>query len=65
MVKHGTLKPICIGNFMATIGLACAHMMSDSKEATLSLHHTHSQWRIDNKSLISLGGGTEKSNYKD
>jgi len=43
MVKHGTLKPICTGNFMATMGLPCAHMMSDWKEATLSLHNIHSQ----------------------
>jgi len=24
----------------------------------------HSQWRIDNKSLVSFGGGTKKSNDK-
>ena len=60
MAKFETLKLICSGNFMATMGLPYAHMMGDWRETTLPLHLRHSQWRIDTKCLASSNGENEK-----
>ncbi|XP_021840674.2 protein FAR1-RELATED SEQUENCE 5-like [Spinacia oleracea] len=54
MASLGTLKAQCTGNFVATMGLPCAHMMCDWKEGTLPLHLINSQWRIDTKFITSI-----------
>ncbi|KAH7864379.1 hypothetical protein Vadar_028935 [Vaccinium darrowii] len=65
MVKHGTMHSICMGHFMATMGLPRAHKMMVWKGKVLPLDAIHSQWRIDIVSLTcSNGGETSGDGFK-
>ncbi|KAG5527943.1 hypothetical protein RHGRI_028764 [Rhododendron griersonianum] len=56
MLKHGTMKSTCMGHFMASMGLPCAHKMIDWKGKMLPFDAIHSQWRIDTRSFAFSGG---------
>ncbi|KAG5558418.1 hypothetical protein RHGRI_008375 [Rhododendron griersonianum] len=42
----------CIGHFMASMGLPCAHKMIGWKGKVIPLDEIHTQWRIDRRYLV-------------
>ncbi|KAF7147655.1 hypothetical protein RHSIM_Rhsim03G0114700 [Rhododendron simsii] len=47
----------CRGHFSKTMGLPCAHMMTNKKGESLLLSDIHPQWRIDIRSFTNVDGG--------
>ncbi|XP_058180076.1 uncharacterized protein LOC131298614 [Rhododendron vialii] len=47
----------CRGHFSKTMGLPCAHMMTNKKGESLLLSNIHPQWRIDIRSFTNVDGG--------
>ncbi|PIA24917.1 hypothetical protein AQUCO_04100189v1 [Aquilegia coerulea] len=54
---------VCKGQFTATMGLPCAHMMRCMKDRALQLSDIHPQWRIDKLSFED--GDIESNNETD
>ncbi|KAG5529294.1 hypothetical protein RHGRI_029855 [Rhododendron griersonianum] len=49
----------CRGHFSKTMGLPCAHMMTNKKGESLLLSDIHPQWRIDTRSFTNVDGGVD------
>ncbi|XP_058217091.1 uncharacterized protein LOC131327988 [Rhododendron vialii] len=47
----------CRGHFSKTMGLPCAHMMTNKKGESLLLSDRHPQWIIDIRSFTNVDGG--------
>ncbi|XP_078149520.1 protein FAR1-RELATED SEQUENCE 5-like [Carex rostrata] len=49
--KLGTMSAVCSGQFTKTMGLPCAHKMTNWRNEPLNLDLIHSRWRIDQRTL--------------
>lgn len=54
----------CRGHFLKTMGLPCAHVMTNKKGESLLLSKIHLQWRIDKRSFINVDGGVNGNGSK-